>query len=76
MALGDCFVQPVQNGVASSSPSIQIITNGAVVPGVEFPVSVAQATGQIGNGIPATAQGVAFSFQVFTFGAGLEFQLT
>jgi len=76
MSLGDCFVQPVQNGAAQSTPSIQIINNGVVVAGVEFPVTVAQATGQVGDNVPANSAGVAFSFQVFTFGAGLEFQLT
>lgn len=76
ITLGDCFVQPVQDGAANATPRIKIISNGMVVPTPEFPVSVALANGQIGGGLAPSQQGVAFNFQVFTFGVRMEIKLT
>ena len=56
---------------------IEIISNGIVpiIDGPPFPVKIEHNPGIIGRGVDLNYEGVAFSFQVFTFGPGSTFHL-
>ena len=56
--------------------TIPIIADGRVVAGTPFPVSVDHQPGMLGGGVGASNEGVGFSFQVFTYGAGSTLKLT
>lgn len=72
MTIQTCTITPT----GTSGTVIQIINNGAPVAGTPFPVSVAHDPGLLGGNTPASAEGVGFSFQVFTYGPGSKLQLT
>jgi hypothetical protein len=73
MSLQSCSI--TAGGIANSV-AIQIISTGAAVTGTPFPVSVDHAPGLLGGGQLPNNEGVGFSFQVFTFGAGSTLELT
>jgi len=72
MAITSCTITPV----GGSGQAIPIIMSGVAVPGTPFPVSVQQPHGLMGGNVPSSAEGCAFSFQVFTYGPGTKLQLT
>jgi len=73
MSLQSCTISP---GGGAAGANILIISNGLAVGGTPFPVSVDHAPGQLGGGTASAFEGVGFSFQVFTFGAGSTLQLS
>lgn len=73
MSLQSCTISP---GGGASGANILIISNGVAVGGTPFPVSVDHAPGLLGGGTASAFEGVGFSFQVFTFGAGSTLQLS
>jgi len=73
ISLSGCTITP---GSGAGGSTIPIISGGSVVAGTPFPVSVDHQPGLLGGGVGASAEGVAFSFQVFTFGSGSTLKLT
>jgi len=70
--LDSCVIQRGNN----QGTQIPIIQSGNVVSGLPFPVAIDQGSGSMGASVPLSQEGVAFNFQVFTFGPGQTLQLT
>jgi len=70
--LDSCVIQRGNN----QENLISIIQSGSVVPGLPFPVEIDQGSGNMGASVPLSQEGVAFNFQVFTFGPGQTLLLT